>query len=172
MNCFASNADRSTSMRARSPSIQAQPRTAKAARSTCQLKRSLPLKVGDESTRALEREQGVIVRHVFHRHGEPVREFPYDLWHGAVSKAGIPGRRIIHDFRRTAARSYRRSGVSEGVVMMIGGWKTRSIFERCNINNEQDLREAAIAVANEMGRNGHVRAKVTILTPGTKEKSQ
>jgi integrase len=130
------------------------------------------LKSWDESTKALEREQGIIVRHVFHRHGEPIREFPYDLWHTAVAKAGIPGRRIVHDFRRTAARSYRRSGVSEGVVMKILGHKTRSMFERYNIKNEDDLREAAEAVGNEMGRNGQVRPKVTILPAATKEKNQ
>jgi integrase len=76
------------------------------------------------------------------------------------------------DFRRTAARAYRRSGVSEGVVMKILGHKTRSMFERYNTKNEEDLREAAEAVANEMGRNGRVRARVTILPTATKEKSQ
>src|SRR5437773_231426 len=71
---------------------------------------TIVLRSRDESTKALEREQGIIVRHVFHRHGEPIREFPYDLWHAAVAKGKIPGHRIVHDFRRPAARSYRRSG--------------------------------------------------------------
>ncbi len=125
------------------------------------------LKAWDEHTRALEREQGIIVRHVFHRHGELVREFPYDLWHAAVAKAEIPGRRILHDFRRTAARSYRRSGVSEGVVMKILGHRTRSMFERYNIKNEEDLREAAAAAA-EMGRNGKKSAQVVVIAPAAK----
>lgn len=115
------------------------------------------LKSWDEKTRELERESGIIVRNVFHRHGEPIRHFRYDTFHAACAKAEIGGRRILHDFRRTAARSYRRAGVSEGVVMMIGGWKTRSIFERYNIKSEDDLREAAAAVAagaigKELGR--------------------
>lgn len=130
------------------------------------------LKTWDESTKALERDRGIIVRHVFHRRGEAIREFPYDLWHDAVAKAKIPGRRIIHDFRRTAARSYRRSGVSEGVVMKILGHKTRSMFDRYDIRNEDDLREAAQAVENEMGRNGTGRAKVRIIRRSRKEKSQ
>jgi len=33
--------------------------------------------------------------------------------------------RIVHDLRRSAARALRRAGVSENVVMAIGGWKTR-----------------------------------------------
>jgi integrase len=86
------------------------------------------------------------VRYVFHRHGNRIREFSYRPWHDAVTKAKIPGKRIPHDFRRTAARSYRRAGVSEGVVMKILGHKTRSIFERYNIKNEEDLREAAEVV--------------------------
>jgi integrase len=125
------------------------------------------LKAWDENTKALERERGIIVRHVFHRHGDRIREFPYDLWHAACAKAGIAGRRIVHDFRRTAARSYRRSGVSEGVVMKILGHKTRSIFERYNIKNDEDLREAAEAV-NQLGKTGKESASVTSIAPTTK----
>jgi integrase len=126
----------------------------------------------DARTQALERELGVIVRHVFHRRGRgPIREFPYAVWHAACERAQLPGHRILHDFRRTAARSYRRSGVSEGVVMQILGHKTRSMFERYNIKNEEDLREAARAVA-EMGSNGKDGARVVALAPGASKKAE
>lgn len=120
------------------------------------------LRTWDEKTRELERERGSIIRHVFHRHGRRITEFPYSVWHAACAAAKIPGTRKPHDFRRTAARSYRRSGVSEGVVMKILGHKTRSIFERYNIKNEDDLREAAQAVA-VLGSNGEKRAQVVSL---------
>ena len=119
------------------------------------------LRAWDEKTRELEREQGIIIRHVFHRRGRAVREFPYSVWHAACAAANLGERRIPHDFRRTAARSYRRKGTSEGIVMKILGHKTRSIFARYDIKNEDDLRDAAATVASpELGPIGDKRAEV------------
>lgn len=118
------------------------------------------LQMWEEKTKALERKRGTIIRRVFHRNGEPIRQFPYELWHRACGRAEIPGRRIPHDFRRTAARNYRRSGVTEGVIMKIGGWKTRSVFDRYDIENEDDLREAAAMVGAPIGKEMGKRASI------------
>jgi integrase len=58
--------------------------------------------------------------------GKPIGDFRKN-WKKACSAAGVPDL-LLHDLRRTAARNLRRLGESEGVIMSIGGWKTRHVF--------------------------------------------
>src|SRR5207245_634498 len=64
-------------------------------------------------------------------------------WRAACSAARQP-EMLMHDLRRTAARDFRRAGVSEGEIMKLCGWRTRAMFDRYNIVDKRD-REAAAA---------------------------
>jgi integrase len=78
---------------------------------------------------------------VFTRSNEkPVRDFR-GTWSAGCKKAGVTGL-LFHDLRRTAARNLRKAGVAEGVIMKIGGWRTRSVFERYAIVSQSDVVDA------------------------------
>jgi integrase len=89
----------------------------------------------------LQRQDGRLCRHVFHRNGEPIRTFR-GAFKSACTQAGCPGR-LLHDLRRTAVRNLVRSGIPERAAMQLTGHKTRSVFERYNIVSGGDLRDAA-----------------------------
>lgn len=92
--------------------------------------------------------------YVFHRDGQSLGVGAVrSAWKRACKRAGLV-RRLVHDLRRSAARDFRRAGVSEGEIMRLCGWETRSMFDRYNIIDEADL---AAAVAKRF--NGKVTAK-------------
>jgi integrase len=77
---------------------------------------------------------------VFHRDGKPIKDFRR-AWARACKQAGLADR-LVHDLRRTFAREMRRAGVSEGEIMRLAGWRSRSMFDRYNIIDEADLSRA------------------------------
>jgi integrase len=81
-----------------------------------------------EVTRVLERERGVIIPWVFHRHGRPMK-YVHAAWTAACSRAGLPGR-WPHDLRRTGARRLRGLGLSDRDIAELCGWETIEMVSR------------------------------------------
>jgi integrase len=92
--------------------------------------------------------------------GVAVRDFR-KTWRNVCCAAGVP-ELIVHYLRKTAARDLRRAGVSENVVMAIGGWNTRSVLDRYSITSETDVADAVRKLQvdrRERSRYGHVQAQ-------------
>jgi integrase len=114
--------------------------------------------------RQRDRRDGLFV---FHLRGQPIRDF-YASWRSAVRRAAVKRHengldevvrpqlvgRIPHDLRRTAVRNLVRAGVPEKTAMLLTGHKTRSVFDRYDIVNEQDLSDAVAKLAARQGSSG------------------
>ena|ERR1700733_12571733 len=95
------------------------------------------------------------LRKQFRRDGMPVFDFTNyrPEWAKAVAKAGLgtwdqktrtrTGVRI-HDCRCSGAINLLDSGVDEGTVLKIGGWKTRAMLDRYNVTSEKRIRAAMV----------------------------
>jgi integrase len=74
-------------------------------------------------------------------------------WKNSCERAGLEGK-LIHDFRRTAARNYVRAGVPERVAQELLGQQTPSIFSRYNIVSDTDFKTAAKKMTEFLNNQG------------------
>jgi integrase len=110
-------------------------------------------------TRALERETGRVVQHVFTREdGFPIHDYRRAL-SGACAAAGLPGRRrIAHALRPTAARRLRTLGLSDRDIAETVGWETIEMVSWYLGKDPAGV--AARLTAAVEGRNGTASARI------------
>jgi integrase len=92
---------------------------------------------------------------VFHRNGKPVKSFSR-AFKAAAKEIGQPGL-LPHDMRRSAVRNFRKSGLSEGDGMMLSGHKTRAVYDRYDIRDDQDAIEAMNRVQEHLKKEAEKR---------------
>jgi integrase len=107
-------------------------------------KRPRTLPIYGDMTRWLQRQRETCPEGcpwVFHgTHGHPVDAHLIG-WGDACKRAGLAGL-LFHDLRRSAVRNMKRAGLQDLEAMRISGHKTRAIFDRYNIIDEDDLAAA------------------------------
>ena len=73
---------------------------------------------------------------IFHRGGEPVREFRKS-WRTACTKAGVTG--VFHSCRRSCARNLSKAGVPQHIAKKVTGHISDSMWARYNIGTDADV---------------------------------
>ncbi|HTX37640.1 MAG TPA: site-specific integrase [Bryobacteraceae bacterium] len=73
-------------------------------------------------------------------------------WDDACTRAGVSGL-LFHNLRRSAIRNLRRAGVTQKVAREFSGHRTDAVFNRYNIVDFVDLKEAATKLGKYLGED-------------------
>ena len=111
--------------------------------------RTLPILPGEmmDTLRQLKAKRDEMwprAKHVFlNAEGRPLaHHMMRNDWDNACARAGVPGL-LFHDLRRSAVRNLRRAGITQKVAREFSGHKTDAVFDRYNITDFEDLKDAA-----------------------------
>jgi len=77
---------------------------------------------------------------VFHRNGKPIKSFRRGF-QSAAKRIELTDL-VPHDMRRSAIRNFRKAGLSETDGMKLSGHRTRNVYDRYNIVDDEDSRQA------------------------------
>lgn len=122
------------------------------------------LKTQKERTDKFKREHYMIVPWVFHRRGKQIDDIR-GAWKKAQEACPNMGKKIPHDFRRSAVRNLERAGVPRSVAMKLVGHKTEEIYRRYAIVAPQDLEDGLKRLAGYRSLLKEEKAKVVQIKP-------
>jgi integrase len=117
-----------------------------------------------EATRKLEVETRCVINLLFHHDGRPIVDY-LPAWRKACAAAGLSGR-LVHDFRRTAARNLVNAGVDPLTTMQLVGWEDIGMLKRYNIINDETLKRGAAKLSLHLKAEQEQRAKKVVAIRG------
>jgi len=114
-----------------------------------------------EATRNLEVETGQVIALLFHNRGNPIVSYQL-AWNKACAAAGL-SRKLVHDFRRTAARNLINAGVDPLTTMQLVGWESIEMLKRYNIINDETLKRGVAKLNEHLSNQKQRSPKVTAI---------